>query len=71
MEMHLEALRAVAASAAGQPINLVQGETIHTENSYKYTQARFDDLAARGGWRVAGFWTSPSPTFAVYELAAI
>jgi dimethylhistidine N-methyltransferase len=71
VEMHLEALRAVEARVAGRPVSLVRGETIHTENSYKYTQARFDDLAGRGGWRVAGFWTSPSPAFAVYALAAI
>jgi dimethylhistidine N-methyltransferase len=71
MEMHLEALRAVGARAAGRAISLVQGETIHTENSYKYTEARFADLAARGGWRVAGLWTSPRPVFAVYALAAV
>jgi dimethylhistidine N-methyltransferase len=71
VEMHLEALRTLTAWAAGRRYDLVKGETIHTENSYKYTEARFADLAARGGWRVAGLWTSPPPSFAVYELAAI
>ena len=71
VEMHLEALRAIDAQAAGRRFSLVQGESIHTENSYKYTQARFADLATRGGWRIAGLWTSPSPAFAIYDLAAI
>jgi dimethylhistidine N-methyltransferase len=71
VEMHLEALRALSVQAASRRFDFVEGETIHTENSYKYTEARFADLAARGGWRVAGLWTSPPPSFAVYELAAV
>jgi dimethylhistidine N-methyltransferase len=71
IEMHLEALRAITATAAGRRFSLVQGETIHTENSYKYTRMRFADLADRGGWRVADVWTSPRPEFAIYELAAV
>ena len=71
VEMHLEALRGITARAAGRRFDFVEGETIHTENSYKYTEKRFADLAARGGWRVASLWTSPPPSFAVYELAAI
>jgi dimethylhistidine N-methyltransferase len=71
IEMHLEALRPISARVAGHRFSLVMGETIHTENSYKYTEDRFADLAARGGWRVASLWTSPLPSFAVYELAAM
>jgi dimethylhistidine N-methyltransferase len=71
IEMHLEALRPISARAASRRFELVEGETIHTENSYKYTEARFADLAARGGWRVESLWTSPPPSFAVYALSAI
>jgi dimethylhistidine N-methyltransferase len=71
IEMHLEALIPVSAKIAGGHFELVQGETIHTENSYKFTEARFADLAARAGWRVARLWVSPPPAFAVFELEAL
>ena len=39
MEMHLESLAAQAVTVAGQRIEFREGETIHTENSYKFTHA--------------------------------
>ena len=68
VEMHLEALEDVSASAAGARFSLVRGETIHTESSYKYTPHRFADLAERAGWRVRRRWISPAPEFAVFLL---
>ena len=68
IEMHLEALRTHRAQAAGVGFTFVKGETIHTENSYKFTPARFAALAAQAGWRVARRWESPAPEFAVYLL---
>ncbi|MGI8840258.1 MAG: ergothioneine biosynthesis protein EgtB [Caulobacteraceae bacterium] len=69
MEMHLEALKTHQAHAAGHAFSFVRGETIHTENSYKYTEEGFADLAARAGWRVARRWVSPTPAFAIFLLA--
>ena len=69
MEMHLEALRTHRAHAAGRAFPFVRGETIHTENSYKYTEEGFADLAARAGWRVTRRWVSPEPVFAIFLLA--
>jgi dimethylhistidine N-methyltransferase len=69
MEMHLEALKTHQARAAGRTFSFVAGETIHTENSYKYTQEGFSDLANRAGWAVASRWVSPRPAFAVFLLA--
>ncbi len=68
MEMHLEALRTHRVHAAGRTFLFVRGETIHTENSYKYTEEGFADLAARAGWRVARRWVSPAPAFAIFLL---
>jgi dimethylhistidine N-methyltransferase len=68
IEMHLEALKTHRARAADTEFTFVEGETIHTENSYKFTPARFAALAAQGGWRVASRWESPAPEFAVYLL---
>ncbi|HZK98612.1 MAG TPA: ergothioneine biosynthesis protein EgtB [Caulobacteraceae bacterium] len=70
MEMHLEALTDHTARAAGRAFGFVAGETIHTENSYKFTPARFADLARRAGWRVDGQWVSPAPEFAIFLLGS-
>lgn len=68
IEMHLEARESFTANVAGRRLTFVQGETIHTENSYKYTIERFSDIAGRGGWRVARHWISPKPCFAIFVL---
>ena len=68
IEMHLEVLKTHTARAAGVEFAFVEGETIHTENSYKFTEAYFTALAERAGWRVARRWESPAPRFAVYLL---
>ncbi|MEO8926081.1 MAG: ergothioneine biosynthesis protein EgtB [Caulobacteraceae bacterium] len=71
VEMHLQAQRSHQAHAAGRAFSFVRGETIHTENSYKYTEEGFADLAQRAGWRVARRWTSSAPAFAVFLLVAV
>ena len=45
-------------------------ETIHTENSYKFTLEGFADLAAEAGWKLERSWESPAPSFAVVLLRA-
>jgi dimethylhistidine N-methyltransferase len=69
MEMHLEVLGSHTAHAAGRAFDFVAGETIHTENSYKFTVEGFTRLAERAGWRRARHWVSPAPEFAVFLLA--
>ncbi|HEY5107032.1 MAG TPA: ergothioneine biosynthesis protein EgtB [Caulobacteraceae bacterium] len=68
MEMHLQALVSHAAHAAGREFTFTAGETIHTENSYKFTEEAFVELGRRAGWRVLRSWTSPEPRFAVFLL---
>jgi dimethylhistidine N-methyltransferase len=68
IEMHLESLLDQTVSVAGRDIAFAEGETIHTENSHKYTVEGFGDLAARAGWRIAQSWVSPPPEFAVLLL---
>jgi dimethylhistidine N-methyltransferase len=68
IEMHLQARVGHTAHAAGRAFAFVEGETIHTENSYKYPAALFEALASRGGWQVARRWESPPPGFAIYVL---
>ena len=68
VEMHLEAVKSHIAHAAGHAFQFVAGETIHTENSYKFTVEGFTALAARAGWSVRRSWISPAPQFAVLLL---
>ena len=68
VEMHLEALRTLKARAAGREFAFVRGETIHTENSYKFTPEGFGALAERAGWRTVRQWISPAPEVAVFLL---
>jgi len=46
---------------------LGKGEHIHTENSYKYTLAEFDDLARSAGWTSTSVWTDTDGLFSVHE----
>jgi dimethylhistidine N-methyltransferase len=70
IEMHLESLRDQTATVAGRRFVFAAGETIHTENSCKYTPEAFAALAAEAGWRVQCSWISPRPQFAVILLRA-
>lgn len=70
IEMHLVSLRDQTVTLGGQRIAFAAGETIHTENSYKYSLESFGALARRGGWRSEASWTDPENLFSVHLLAA-
>ena len=71
VEMHLVSLKDQTARAAGRAFDFAEGETIHTENSHKFTPDGFSRLAEEAGWRTLRLWTSPEPAFAVFMLAAV
>ena len=54
MELHLESMRpqSVRVDALDTTLQFYQGERIHTENSYKYTVERLENLLQRGGFEV-------------------
>jgi L-histidine Nalpha-methyltransferase len=68
IEMHLVSLRNQVVHVAGQRIRFARGETIHTENSYKYAPERFAALAEASGWRSAALWTDPAYLFSLHLL---
>ena len=45
-----------------------KGESIHTENSYKYSLPALTDLAAAGGFAVERIWTDARRYFSVAYL---
>jgi uncharacterized SAM-dependent methyltransferase len=69
MEMHLEALRPMTVRLGKLVFRLGQGETIHTENSRKFDEARVRALAEAAGWRVEAFEVSDVPRVALALLA--
>ncbi len=68
--MHLVSLRPQTVRVAGHRIAFAAGETIHTENSYKHTEAGFQALAASAGWHPARVWTDPARLFSLHLLIA-
>ena len=68
IEMHLESLRAQTVTVAGHEFEFRKGETIHTENSYKYTVESFRALAEAAGWRPAATWTDEREYFSIHAL---
>lgn len=70
IEMHLVSRRSQLVTVAGVPFHFASGETIHTENSYKYTVPGFRALARGAGWEHARVWTDPDALFSVHALTA-
>jgi L-histidine N-alpha-methyltransferase len=72
IEMHLESLLAqkVALRALDMEVRFGLGETIHTENSYKFTDQRVTALLTRAGFKLRRQWSDPEKWFTVYLAAA-
>lgn len=71
IEMHLVSLRPQTVRLDGSTIRFEAGETIHTENSYKYEPAGFEALAVGAGWERVVFLTDPDRLFGVFVLRAV
>ena len=70
IEMHLASRKRQKVRVCGRSIEFRAGETIHTENSYKYTLGSFGALARGSGWKPLAAWTDPNKYFSVHALAA-
>jgi dimethylhistidine N-methyltransferase len=69
IEMHLVSLADQEARVAGHRFAFQRGESIHTENSYKYSAAEFRALAAQAGFTGKKLWTDRRGLFALHGLA--
>lgn len=65
IEMHLVAKRNISFSVAGSRFSIRGGETIHTENSYKYTIEEMRLLARVSGWEPLRVWTDEDLLFTI------
>jgi dimethylhistidine N-methyltransferase len=68
IEMHLAALKRYRVKVCGECIDFRAGETIHTENSYKYSVESFGALARGAGFTPLAVWTDPQSYFSVHAL---
>ena len=65
IEMHLVAKRDVAFEVSGERLTMQRGETIHTENSHKFTPRTASLLLLAGGWTPLERWTDAKDQFSV------
>lgn len=68
IEMHLESLADQTISVGDQTFNFKKGETIHTENSYKYKVAEFQELAKKAGMEPVNAWWDDDWLFSIHFL---
>ncbi len=65
VEMHLQAVRDIAFTVADRPFAMTEGETIHTENSHKFTRRSANTLLEAGGWTPRQRWTDSGDRFSL------
>ena len=70
IEMHLVSRRRQQVTLDGQAYEFDEGETLHTENSYKFTVDGLRALAVRAGFRAGPVWTDPHRMFSLHWLHA-
>jgi L-histidine Nalpha-methyltransferase len=77
IEMHLESLVAQSVQipaydgGAALTVEFAAGETIHTENSYKFTPAAVEALLASASFKATRSWQDPQDLFAVTLATAL
>ena len=68
VEMHLVSVVDQQVHVRDHTFSFQPGETIHTENSWKYTRQAFGELAANAGFAVQKFFTDERNWFGVFVL---
>ena len=68
IEMHLISTRDQTVQVGGRSIEFREGESIHTENSYKHTPEKLVEIARKAGWETRKVWTDHDGLFGVMLL---
>ena len=68
IEMHLISKENQTVNVSNKKIKFEKGETIHTENSYKYSEKEFKELCNSSGYDVIDFVTDKNKYFGVFFL---
>jgi dimethylhistidine N-methyltransferase len=70
IEMHLLSRRRQVVAVCGERVVFDEGQTLHTENSCKYTVDGFRRLARAAGFEPQAVWTDDARLFSVHWLSA-
>jgi len=70
IEMHLVSRQAQQVRLGGEHFGFDEGESLHTENSYKYSVAGFQALARQAGFAPHAVWCDPQRRFSLHWLDA-
>lgn len=70
IEMHLVSRAHQRVTLCGEHFEIAEGESLHTENSYKFTVEGLRALAQRAGFRPGPVWTDRERLFSVHWLHA-
>jgi L-histidine N-alpha-methyltransferase len=65
IEMHLEATCDIAFEVSGRAFTMAKGETIHTENSHKFSRRSSNTLLLAGGWTPRRRWLDGEERFSL------
>ena len=68
IEMHLKSTTAQTVSINKELFEFLEGETIHTENCYKFTKESFTAMSSKAGLYPVKTWTDDQNLFAVMLL---
>ena len=66
VEMHLVSKISQLVKVNETVFRFKEGETIHTESSYKYSVDEFAELCAKARWQIKKFWKNTENQFCVY-----
>ncbi len=70
IEMHLASRCRQTVQVGAQHFGFARGETVHTENSYKFGLDEFRDIARLAGFRPLRAWSDSHGLFSVHYLDA-
>ena len=68
IEMYLVSQRPQTVTIGGRGFCFGEGERIHTENSHKYSLARFRAISGEAGWRSTRAWVDDANLFSIHVL---
>ncbi len=67
IEMHLESTRKQTFVIGGKEVKFEKGESIHTENSYKYSIDEFSAMLKEAGFNQIKFWQDSGKRYALFS----
>ncbi|WP_316366514.1 L-histidine N(alpha)-methyltransferase [Candidatus Thiodiazotropha sp. CDECU1] len=69
IEMHLVSTQQQTLRLNGHRFEFEKGETLHTENSYKYSPTEFINMVTDNGFKEVRHWVDDEGLFAIYLVA--